>query len=88
MVTGLDVSGDADDIFYDAANKRIYVSGGEGAVSVFEQTDPDTYKLVGKVPTATGARTSLFASDSGALYVAVPHNGSQQAEVRVFQTAP
>jgi len=88
VVTGLDVSGDADDIFYDAANKRIYVSGGEGAVSVFEQTDPDTYKLRGKVPTATGARTSLFVSDSGTLYVAVPHNGSQQAEVRAFQTAP
>ena len=86
LVTSLDSSGDADDIFYDSTNKRIYVSGGEGAISVFEQTDPDNYKLIGKVDTAEGARTSLFVADSGTLYVAVPHRGSQQAEVRTFQT--
>ena len=88
VITSLDSSGDADDIFYDAMNKRIYVSGGEGASSVFEQTDPDNYKLEGKVDTAKGARTSLFVPDSGTLYVAIPHNGSQQAEFRAFQTAP
>jgi DNA-binding beta-propeller fold protein YncE len=85
-ITSLDSSGDADDIFYDSKNKRIYVSGGEGAISVFEQTDPDNYKPIGKVYTAEGARTSLFVADSGMLYVAVPHRGSQQAEVRAFQT--
>src|SRR5829696_2506141 len=86
MTTSLDSSGDADDIFYDAKNTRIYVSGGEGAISVFEQTDPDNYSLLDKVDTAEGARTSLFVPDSGTLYVAVPHRGSQQAEVRAFQT--
>src|SRR5215203_3716248 len=86
LVTSLDSSGDADDIFYDTQNKRIYVSGGEGAISVFEQTDPDNYSLLDKVDTAEGARTSLFVPDSGTLYVAVPHRGSQQAEVRAFQT--
>jgi DNA-binding beta-propeller fold protein YncE len=86
QVTSLDSSGDTDDIFYDSENKRIYVSGGEGAISVFEQTDPDTYSLIGKVDTAEGARTSLFVPDSGTLYLAVPHRGAQQAEVRAFQT--
>jgi len=86
LVTSLDSSGDADDIFYDMQNKRIYVSGGEGAISVFEQTDPDNYSLIDKVDTAEGARTSLFVPESGTLYVAVPHRGSQQAEVRAFQT--
>ena len=86
QITSLDSSGDADDIFYDTHNKRIYVSGGEGAISVFEQTDPDTYSLLDKVDTAEGARTSLFVPDSGTLYVAVPQRGSQQAEVRAFQT--
>src|SRR5215213_6612172 len=85
QVTSLDSSGDADDIFYDSENKRIYVSGGEGAISVFEQTDPDNYSLLDKVDTAEGARTSLFVADSGTLYVAVPHRGSQQAQVRAFQ---
>jgi hypothetical protein len=85
-VSSLDSSGDADDIFYDAKAKRIYVSGGEGAVSVFEQMDPDNYRLISKVDTAEGARTSLFVAQSGTLYVAVPHRGSQQAEVRAFKT--
>ena len=85
-ITSLDSSGDADDIFYDAKNKRIYVSGGEGAISVFEQTNPDSYTLLGKVDTAQGARTSLFVHESGMLYVAVPRRGSQQAEIRAFQT--
>src|ERR687885_1447796 len=85
-ITSLDSSGDADDIFYDSKNKRIYVSGGEGAISVFEQTAPDTYRLLGKVDTAEGARTSLFVPESGTLYVAVPHHGSQQAQIRAFQT--
>ena len=88
VMTSLDSSGDADDIFYDAANQRIYVSGGEGAISVFEQGDPDTYSLEGKIDTAKGARTSLFVPESDTLYLAVPHNGSQQAEVRAFQTVP
>jgi YVTN family beta-propeller protein len=88
LITSLDSSGDADDIFYDANNKRIYVSGGEGAINVYGQQDPDTYRLLGKVDTAEGARTSLFVPDSGVLYVAVPLRGSQQAEVRTFQTEP
>ena len=88
LITSLDTSGDADDIFYDAKNKRIYISGGEGAISVFEQTEPDDYRLMGKVDTVEGARTSLFVPDWDTLYLAVPHRGSQHAEVRALQTEP
>ena len=85
-ITSLDSSGDADDIFYDTQNKRIYVSGGEGAISIFEQTDLENYSLAGKVTTAEGARTSLFVPESDTLYLAVPHRRNQQAEIRAFQT--
>jgi len=88
MVAELDSSGDTDDVFYDSEAKRIYVSGGEGAISVFEQTDPDDYRLIGNVDTAEGARTSLFVTESRTLFVAVPHRGSQQAEVRALETQP
>ena len=84
-IASLDSSGDTDDIFYDATAKRIYVSGGEGAISVFEQKDPDTYSPIGKVDTAEGARTSLFVPESSTLYLAVPHRGDQQADVRAFE---
>src|SRR5205814_6325852 len=43
-VTELPISGDTDDLFYDAQRKRIYVSCGEGFIDVIEQHDGDTYK--------------------------------------------
>jgi len=30
--------------------KRIYIPGGEGYISVFQQTDADHYQLLAKVP--------------------------------------
>ncbi len=79
-------SGDTDDVFYDARRRRIYVSGGEGSLSVFQQTDADHYNLLATVPTAPGARTSLFVSAASRLYVAVPHRGKQQAEIWEYRT--
>jgi DNA-binding beta-propeller fold protein YncE len=85
MVTESECAGDTDDVFYDAKNKRVYVSGGEGFISVFAQLDADKYKPVAKIPTAQGARTSLFVPALGRLYLAVPHRGKQASEVRVFE---
>jgi len=75
-------------MFYDAARKRIYISGGEGFLSVVEQLDADHYRLAASLPTAAGARTSLFVPDLGRLYLAVPHRGAQGAEVRVYEVQP
>ena len=40
-VTDLAVSGDTDDLFYDAKLKRLYLSCGEGCVDVIEQRSAD-----------------------------------------------
>jgi len=37
------------------------------------------------MPTAAGARTVLFVLDQSCLYLAVPHRGAQEAEIRVFE---
>jgi DNA-binding beta-propeller fold protein YncE len=87
-VATLDIVGDTDDLFYDAANKRIYVSGGEGRITVISQADSDIYDVSGQVVTAPGARTSFFMPEKGMLYVAIPHRGYQKAELRVFSVAP
>ena len=84
-IATLPVVGDADDTFYDAAKRRVYVSGGEGAISIIQQQDADHYQAIGRVSTAAGARTSFFLPSLRRLYVAVPHRGSQKAEVRVFE---
>ncbi len=87
-VTRLDIAGDVDDIFYDAANKRIYASCGEGLINVFQQDDANHYKGLARIPTATGARTSLFVPEEKYLYLAVPHRGDRQAEIRVYEIEP
>ena len=81
-----EIVGDTDDLFYDAARKRVYVIGGQGFVDVFEQKGADQYDRVAHLPTAPGARTGLFVPDWGKLFVAVPHRGEQRAEVLVFET--
>jgi hypothetical protein len=83
----LNCVGDTDDLFYDATLKRIYVSGGEGFLSVFQQ-DSNGYHPLARIPTAPGARTSLFVADLKRLYLAVPHRGAQRAEIRVYRTQP
>lgn len=84
-VAAVDCVGDTDDLFYDAAKKRIYVSGGEAFISVIQQHDPDHYESIGRIQTAPGARTSFFSPVSGRLFLAVPHHGDQRAEIRVFE---
>jgi DNA-binding beta-propeller fold protein YncE len=79
--------GDSDDLFYDAARRRLYATGGEGAIVVYEQKDADHYDQIGRVATAAGARTSLFVPEAGRLFVAVPHRGAQAAEIRVFKAS-
>ena len=88
FVTAVDIVGDTDDLFYDSTQKRLYVIGGEGLITVLEQQDADHYRLVQKIPTAAGARTGLFVPELGKLFVAVPHRGAQRAEIRVYNSSP
>jgi YVTN family beta-propeller protein len=86
FVTGVEVVGDTDDLFYDAAKRRIYVAGGEGFITVLEQQDADRYVVSQRLATAAGARTALFVPELARLFLAVPHRGSQRAEIRVYET--
>ena len=52
---------------------------------VFGLPDLNHLTRIAHIATAAGARTSLFVPDQGRLYVAVPHRGSQKAEVRVYE---
>jgi DNA-binding beta-propeller fold protein YncE len=79
------IVGDTDDLFYDAARKRLYVSGGEGFIDVYDTEDAARSTRTAHIATAPGARTSLFVADLNRLYLAVPHRGGQTAEVRIFE---
>jgi hypothetical protein len=80
----IDISSDADDLFYDAKRHRIYAVCGEGKIDTIDQTDANTYKTLAKIETAGDARTGFFIPERDELLVAVPHHGSQSAEICVY----
>ena len=84
-VADLAIAGDADDLFFDAPRKRLYVSCGVGFVDVLEIQSADAYRLRERIPTVSGARTSFFSAMLNTYFVAHPLRGTEMAGIRVFQ---
>jgi len=84
VVAKIPTVGDSDDVFYDPTRKRIYASGGEGAIAVLQQKDSDHYQEIARIPTVKGARTSLFVPELGRLFLAVRKQGSEDTAIRVY----
>jgi YVTN family beta-propeller protein len=84
VVAKLPTVGDSDDVFYDQDLKRLYVSGGEGAIAVYQQQDRDHYTRIAQVETVKGARTSLFVPELRRMFLAVRQEGKTPATIRVF----
>ncbi len=77
------ISADTDDLFWDAARQRLYVSCGEGFVDVLSENG-GALSRTGHIATRAGARTSFFAARLNQLYVAVPGRDAAPAELRIF----
>jgi DNA-binding beta-propeller fold protein YncE len=84
VVEKLPVIGDSDDVFYDQARKRVYATGGEGGISVYEQQDPDRYRQTATLSSVKGARTSFFFPDLNKLFVAARRDRTEPAAIRVY----
>ena len=69
-----------DDMWFDVARKRIYVTGSE-TTSVIAQRDADHYDTIAEVPTGFRAKTSLYIPSLSRLYVAVSGKGKQDAQL-------
>jgi YVTN family beta-propeller protein len=82
-VAKLDLHGDCDDLFYDAARRQLYASCGEGFIDVFSQTDADRYVLKEAIATERKARTCFF--DGARVYLAVPQRGDQPARIQCYR---
>jgi YVTN family beta-propeller protein len=92
MIDGKSISkaetcGDIDDLFVDAKRSRVYVSCGAGYVDVFE-IGATTYRRTTRIPTAAGARTSLFVPELDRLLVAVRAGLAGPAAIWVFKPLP
>jgi DNA-binding beta-propeller fold protein YncE len=88
IITSLPCVAKADEASYDAANKRVYVAGGEEFIDVFQQKDPDNYTHVQRIPTRFRAKTAIYVPDLNRYYLAVPGHADKVAEVRVYSVAP
>jgi DNA-binding beta-propeller fold protein YncE len=85
IVATLPTVGDSDDVFYDQSAKRLYVSGGEGAIVVYQQVDADHYNEASKLHTVKGARTSFFSPELRRLFLAVRREGQTPAALWVYE---
>jgi DNA-binding beta-propeller fold protein YncE len=79
---------DTDDLYYSAERKRVYVPGRAGEIWVYQQTDPDHYNVIAKVPTVVGAGTAGYFGRQGKgfdrFYLAVSASATSSAEVRIY----
>ena len=81
------LSGDIDDLFFDAPSSRLLAACGEGFVDVFHFTAPATLERTHRLASAAGARTAFFIGKLG-FCLAVPHRGAQGAEIRLLHFTP
>jgi DNA-binding beta-propeller fold protein YncE len=77
-----------DGIFYDATHRRIYASGGDGYVAVYQQKSADRYEQLANVPTGPNGRTSLWVGPLDRYFVAVPAAADHGAELLAFEPSP
>ncbi len=88
QVAALPCVQNADDVYFDSARKRIYVTGGEGSIDVFQQKEVNHYERLANIPSAVGARTGGYFGKGRkgfeVLFVAVPARADHGAEVLIY----
>ncbi|HKW34557.1 MAG TPA: hypothetical protein VJN92_16220 [Candidatus Acidoferrum sp.] len=83
-LTALPITKGVDDLVYDAASHRLYAAA-DGSADVYEQTDADHYKLLGRIPTGPMGRTALLVPALKRYFVAVPQHGTESAAILAFE---
>jgi YVTN family beta-propeller protein len=87
LIATAETCGDADDLFIDAKRDRVYVSCGAGFLDVLEAKGT-TYRRIARIPTVSGARTSLFVPELDRLLVAIRTSAAEPAAIWVFRPIP
>lgn len=77
--------GDADDLYWDAKTKQVYISGGGGSVNIFKQTGGMIYKQIANIKTRNGARTSLLAPELSLFLIAARADSDQEAALLIYK---
>ncbi|HLX27963.1 MAG TPA: hypothetical protein VKV24_05680 [Casimicrobiaceae bacterium] len=86
-VARVPLGNDADDVFFDGEQRRLYVICGEGKVDVIGVHSHHRYAVEASIDTAPRARTGLFVAAERRLYVAAPAVGTSPARLLVYRTS-
>jgi DNA-binding beta-propeller fold protein YncE len=78
---------DSDDVFVDPKRHRVYVSCGEGYLDIFEPQGGG-FRRTAHLPTAPGARTSLFVPELDRLFLAIRAGTAGKAAIWVYRPTP
>ena len=84
QLTQLESVPSIDGVWYDAARKRVYVTG-NGFIAVYEQKSADEYSSMVKIASETDSQPSLWVPQLNRLYISVPQAGDRAAEVLVYE---
>ena len=71
---------------FDPATKLVFLSTGDGKVSIFHQDSPDKYSMAQDVVTKTGAKTFGYDPKTQNLIVPTSNNGAM--EVLIYSAKP
>ncbi len=78
----------ADQMIWDPDNRRIYVTGGEGYISVVQQDDADHYRETARIKSLPGAKTAILDRESHRLFVAAsPGETKVPGAVLIYKVA-
>jgi len=92
-VTGKEISsqpmaGDADDLYYDQSKSTVLVSGGDGSIFVYHESDKNIFKQILRLPTRNGARTSLLIPELNLFVLAARADSGNPAGLLVYKLLP
>ena len=81
LVTTLPIGERVDAGAWDPSSKLIFLSTGDGKVSIFHQDSPDAYSAAQEITTKTGGKTMGYDPKTGRIFVPTADNGAMQVLV-------
>ncbi len=82
-ITTADLITDVDDLYFDSRTKKVYASGGGGAINVYLFNNSQL-KQVANIPTRNGARTSLLVPSLNIFVLAERASEGKEAQLQIF----
>jgi len=69
VITTLPIGDGCDGVKFDPELKRIYTSNGEGTMTIIQEEDANTFKVIENLPTQSGARTLVVSLKTHHIYL-------------------